>query len=584
MSLGIHSKLDGFDTSLIDALGRSNMSIFVGVSNSGRLPVMAQVRSLTGDKCLFVYRLYNFDMESGGKWPAMKPSTPPAQAAKIWFDDIVASGAHNFPWIYWQGLNEPKGDYAWLGAFDAERIRLCKAAGLRAAICCFAMGNPEPQDWLEYIEALQACHDAGPGTAILILHVYWPKADDPYFEAQYFLTRDLVLVQFLSAHGLTNVQRHYTEFGANTKGYRAWPGMTNQQYVALLQQADAASPGVRKAVYDCSNIPDDRNQSHDFSIQDAFGPRGEQTRAVDLLIPVLNAQVVAPAPGIPPNPTPNPNPTPPPPPPPVSDWQRVAISNDGFEGATYIEADDVFGMRRIPEGWNLDWKTTQLSPHAELEAHPTHVAEGRFSARAYGPGQWEAWYWRIIKVPAHCTVRLKARSLGTATDVVDAPSRAGDKIMRWIGIDASGGTAESDRTPPADPALKWTEAITGMDLYDRQILEAQTQGDTATLLLRARHTGSTLRADVFWDDVIVEVLPLSGQTPPPLTFPFRVEVNTTASYIYMRSEPNSASEANKVGQVFVGKAVWVDGVSEDGKWWKLRGQDVYISRQLTKVI
>ncbi len=96
----------------------------------------------------------------------------PVKAAREYVDKHLASLKANPGVDYWEGWNEPDPNVEfmrWYAAYEAERVRLLAAHGLRAAVGGFATGVPELYEFRQFLPAIQAAKDHG---GILSLHEY----------------------------------------------------------------------------------------------------------------------------------------------------------------------------------------------------------------------------------------------------------------------------------------------------------------------------------------------------------------------------------------------------------------------------
>ena len=98
-------------------------------------------------------------------------SGDPAVAAQAFVAEQLTRYKLNPGVDYWEGWNEPdpREQMAWYAAFEAERVRLLAAHGLRAAIGSFSTGVPEFDDFVAFLPAIQAARQHG---GILSLHEY----------------------------------------------------------------------------------------------------------------------------------------------------------------------------------------------------------------------------------------------------------------------------------------------------------------------------------------------------------------------------------------------------------------------------
>ena len=103
-------------------------------------------------------------------------SGDPVERARAYVAMNLAS-YRNYPGVdYWEGLNEPgvSGRMDWYAAFEAERVRLMAAQGLRCAVGAFSTGTPEYHEMEAFLPAIRAAKEHG---GILTLHEY----DAPLF-------------------------------------------------------------------------------------------------------------------------------------------------------------------------------------------------------------------------------------------------------------------------------------------------------------------------------------------------------------------------------------------------------------------
>jgi hypothetical protein len=95
----------------------------------------------------------------------------PVQAARAYVQQHINTYLANPAVDYWEGPNEPdvKGRMDWYAAFEAERVRLMAAYGLKVAIGSFSTGVPE---WDEFGAFVPAVREAKAHGGILSLHEY----------------------------------------------------------------------------------------------------------------------------------------------------------------------------------------------------------------------------------------------------------------------------------------------------------------------------------------------------------------------------------------------------------------------------
>lgn len=95
----------------------------------------------------------------------------PVEAAQNFVDKYLPTYVLNPGVDYWQGWNEPDpgDDMSWYASFEAERVRLLAAQGIKAAVGGFPAGVPELEDFYDFIPALEAAQFNG---GIFVVHEF----------------------------------------------------------------------------------------------------------------------------------------------------------------------------------------------------------------------------------------------------------------------------------------------------------------------------------------------------------------------------------------------------------------------------
>lgn len=568
MSLGLHIKAAGFDTSLIPSIIKAKPDIIVVVGSSGDLQLLRQFYLTLGDTCSYGFRYMGAE-----PWiEALLGVGDPVDTAAGWLDDIsvlvdpnqpdpverIKTIALDWSFVTWQSLNEQSGSRKWQADYDKARIDLAVKYGIRVGICAWGYGQPEVSDWSIYDPALRAAFQAGPKRARLILHNYWSTAE-PNNADRTFLMRPLDLADYCFAHGMQDLwdkQVEYWEYGRDVPGWRAFPGLMPATYVDQLFEADSFSPFIPKAIYDCSIIPDDAGEPHWHGIQENFiitpakpHEPAEIVRPIDLILARMEQQhkVMPKTPSAPPvQPPPV---TPPPAPGPVvvtlinPDMEQPALSMPG---------------NGTPTGWEYGYNGKQAEVHFEIEQHPTHVKTGRQSARLWGVGSWQGWlYQRFDTVPG-ATYTALLDTLATVTDVVDGASLG--KVKQKIALDPSGNT---------DPSAPVFVVVANSD----QWVTLETPGIKATgprmTIFYKVENDNQRRADAFLDNVRIVMIPAASTDLIPLPSPIAVTVAGASGYLRVRSTPvKSDPPTNETGRLPNGHRFYVKAKTQDGKWYQ----------------
>lgn len=102
-----------------------------------------------------------------------KGGESPADAARRFVDDLVATYQANPLIEYWEGHNEPvwstEEEMGWYARFEIERMKLMSDLGLKCVIGNFSTGTPPLRLWPAFMPALEAALEH---KAILGLHEY----------------------------------------------------------------------------------------------------------------------------------------------------------------------------------------------------------------------------------------------------------------------------------------------------------------------------------------------------------------------------------------------------------------------------
>lgn len=199
----------------------------------------------------------------------------PVEAAQYFFNLIWSSVAANSFVYYVESPNEPivrnEMEMRWLADFLYEFAKLCHAAGRRAVIGNFSVGNPHPSLWAFFGKALQACLDFG---AIIGVHLYGPLTED-------YALRHRVNNRSFNELGYFNIPQIATEAGAEeVAGMMPWKAQYGGNFTryrdewlvpfaheihkdpyllfaAIFTQGTGGGSGGRWSLYDIADVADE---------------------------------------------------------------------------------------------------------------------------------------------------------------------------------------------------------------------------------------------------------------------------------------------------------------------------------------
>jgi LysM repeat protein len=194
--------------------------------------------------------------------------------------------------------------------------------------------------------------------------------------------------------------------------------------------------------------------------------------------------------------------------------QANMLNNPSMEGGTYMYNNDG-DMRDVPNGWtpwyinisDSDCAKARYKPHFEIEAHPSHVKDGTFSARYWTGYQiHDGGLMQSVAATPGTTYKFSIYGFSWTTDnpVVDSASTSQQSLR--VGIDPTGGTNG------AAASVVWSAESWTNDQFILLSVEAAATADKITVFTRTKPNWCIARNDSFWDQA---TLIATGQGPTP---------------------------------------------------------------------
>lgn len=180
----------------------------------------ARVRAAVGPDCLIVIRFWEPEQRLGA------PSTD----ARWWYSNHVAQMLQmRDPYVAFEGYNEiPDGQASAYAQFEATRLGLMHAAGMRSVVLNASVGTPDLGTWYYYRPMLDAMKEGD----FLGLHEYWPHADgidNRWWCGRWDMVPDIRTRPII----VTECGRDYV----GEQGAQGWVGQVSaEQYVAEIQK------------------------------------------------------------------------------------------------------------------------------------------------------------------------------------------------------------------------------------------------------------------------------------------------------------------------------------------------------------
>lgn len=204
------------------------------------------------------------------------------------------------------------------------------------------------------------------------------------------------------------------------------------------------------------------------------------------------------------------------------------LNNGSMEGGSYMYNNDG-DMKYVPNGWTPWWKPpvsnadcnyALVKPHYEMEAHPTHVKDGMWSARYWTDQKIDAGLMQTVAATPGMTYKFSIYGFSWASKSgqVDTPSE-GEQSMR-VGIDPAGGTS------PDAASVVWSAETWTNDKFVLLTVEAAATTDKVTVFTRTKPNWCMTRNDSFWD---AGTLVASGQAATSAPAPGKTAVPTQPS-------------------------------------------------------
>lgn len=196
--------------------------------------------------------------------------------------------------------------------------------------------------------------------------------------------------------------------------------------------------------------------------------------------------------------------------------QTNLLNNGSMEGGSYMYNNDG-DMKYVANAWTPWWIIVQntecnnalVKPHYEMEAHPTHVKDGAWSARYWTDRKMDAGLMQTVAATPGTKYKFSVYGYSWTVKIEkaqpDNPSDSQQSIR--VGIDPTGGT-NANAASVVWSAETWTN-----DVFVLLAVEATATADKVTVFTRTKPNWCGQRNDSFWD---AATLVASGQGPTPV--------------------------------------------------------------------
>ena len=466
-----------------------------------------------------------------------------------------------YPGAYWMYFRNEISTWSNAELYAAEMvwwIKMLGDLGVKAGVGGFSVGTPDYAVLPRFEPAFKAAHDA---RSLFVMHEYGLGRNMQTLYDPAVGYGDHCL-RYRKANALTglfskypNLIKFISETGLDRDltlnrggGWKDW-GVSEAEYLSDFNglgwyDSELAKDGVLATIYQWGTENNWSAYDIDGAILDAVIARSKATK------PNYDQGGTLP--------TPVPTPTPTPDPVPVLSYLVPAINAN-------MEQPYAFGQLAVPTGWVMGYDHAKVEVHSEMEGHPTHKTEGTQSARLWGVGRWDGWYYQRVGVTPGDVYNVVVDALGTATDTVDAPSASDVTLM--VGLDSAGGN-----DPLAVPA--WAE-VTNRDTWNQLSAETVATGDMMTVFVRAVNK-KLRRADAFFDNLKITGRKTENTPPVADWSPKRVAYESN-----LRKTPEVLADlSNYVTVIGPGTLVW--GGEENGGYTKVRVNGIVLGWLWTK--
>lgn len=209
------------------------------------------------------------------------------------------------------------------------------------------------------------------------------------------------------------------------------------------------------------------------------------------------------------------------------DQQANLLNNGSMEGGSYMYNNDG-DMKYVPNAWTPWWNTASntdcnyalVKPHYEMEAHPTHVKDGTWSARYWTDQKIDAGLYQTVPATAGTKYKFSIYGFSWVSNNGQVDDQSdGEQSMR-VGIDPAGGTSANAAS------VVWSAEAWTNDMFVLLTVEATATADKITVFTRTKPNWCMLRNDSFWDAGTVTV---TGQGPTAAPAPGKTAVPTQPS-------------------------------------------------------
>jgi hypothetical protein len=205
------------------------------------------------------------------------------------------------------------------------------------------------------------------------------------------------------------------------------------------------------------------------------------------------------------------------------------LVNPSFEGAysTYDPEPDISDCPagvcttvQLPAGWwpwwvsqqpgDPDWKNRTPEYKPAEAPFLNRVQEGQRASQYFTfYGTHTAGLWQRVSVPANANLQFAIWGQAWSNNEDPPTSDFPTNMNMRVGIDPTGGTN------PFSPAIVWSPAANAYDAYVLFTVQAQAQGDTATVFTWSAPEEQRKHNDVYWDNASLTVVGAAPPPPPP---------------------------------------------------------------------
>lgn len=209
--------------------------------------------------------------------------------------------------------------------------------------------------------------------------------------------------------------------------------------------------------------------------------------------------------------------------------QANLLNNGSMEGGSRMVNNDG-DWRGVPNAWdpwynkveNEDCNKAFAKPHYEMEAHPSHVKDGMWSARYWTDARMDAGLMQTVAATPGTKYKFSIYVFNWTVPMAqaqpDVPSK-GEQMVQ-VGMDPAGGTNGGAAS------VVWGAETWQYDSLILLTVEATATANKITVFTRTRPNWCGQRNDSFWDAGTVVA---TGQGPTPVPAGGKTAVPTKPS-------------------------------------------------------